>query len=190
MSEVVKVQKLLKLNADMLGKLKQVEQTLASDEAKKLEEAVPEGHPLKAEIEKQKAIVGGDLSGLPDGHPLIRALRTAKETYEVRKTEENTGAVPQEQPPLRKAKKLDEAAVRRERIAQEEKAVDDTNAASKVINGQLDVVLKNVRELWGILQGYEETFNKTPVGRVKLLRLKRILFATERGLSDTRIGRV
>jgi hypothetical protein len=192
MTEVTKVQKLLKLDAKTLGKLKEVEQSLASREAKELENAVPDGHPLKAEIEKQKAVVG-DLSGLPMGHPLIRALQTAKENYE-KQSEGKKDVVQTEQPQdavqLRKAKRLEEVKLRRERWDNEDQVTDEVNAASKTINGQVDEVLLSVRKTWKILAGYEETLNKTPTGRVKLLRLKRILFATERGLSETRMGKV
>lgn len=192
MTEMVKVKKMLKLDASVLGKLAEMEHSLAKEEAKGLEDALPDGHPLKAEVEKQKAIMGGDLSGLPAGHPLMRALLTAKETYEIRQAEENKGSTAVEPSPieLRKAKRLDEVKARRARYAQEEQESDETNIAAKAVNGSLDEVLKSVREMWQTLSGHEETLNKTPTGRVKLLRLKRILFAAERGLSETRIGRV
>ena len=176
MTEMVKVKKMLKLDASTLGKLAEIEHSLAKEEAKGLEDALPNGHPLKAEVEKQKAIMGGDLSGLPAGHPLMRALNTAKETYEIRQTEEKknqetvgTTSVPVE---LRKAKRLDEAVARRARYDKEEQDTDEMRNASKAVNRSLDEVLSSVREMWQTVAGFEETLNKTPTGRVKLLRLK------------------
>jgi hypothetical protein len=193
--EVTKVKKLMTLNVSTLGQLKAMEQSLASQDAKKLEDAVPDGHPLKAEIEKQKAIIGGDLSGLPSGHPLIRALQTAKESYEVRQTDEKkptTSKAPTEEEnvKIRRAKHLDDAKARRARYDKETQDTDETREAAKVVSKQVDEVLAAVRTTWEIVAGYEETLNRTPTGKVKLLRLKRILYATERGLSETRIGRV
>lgn len=195
--EMTKVKKLLNLNASTLGKLKAMEQSLASQDAKKLESAVPDGHPLKAEIEKQKAITGGDLSGLPPGHPLIRALQTAQESYESRQSGEKEKSSQQGQPKddidavkLRRAKHLDEAKARRARYDKESQDTDETREAANVVNKQVSEVLAAVRATWETVSGCEETLNRTPTGKVKILRLKRILYATERGLAETRIGRV
>jgi DNA repair exonuclease SbcCD ATPase subunit len=198
MTEIIKVKKLLKLDAGMLGQLKEVELTLASEEAKKLESAVPEGHPLKAEIEKQKAMLGGDLSGLPTGHPLIRALQTAKEAYEVRQAEEakNKGegkpaeAAKQDEAQVRKAKRLEEVKARQARFTKEEQESDDTRAASKEVNRKVDEILSTVKEAWQTLAGSEEILSRTPINRARVMRLKRLLFAAERGLSETRLGRI
>lgn len=196
MTEMAKVKKMMKLDASVLGKLAEMEHSLAKQEAKGLEDALPDGHPLKAEVEKQKAIMGGDLSGLPAGHPLMRALNTAKETYEIRQAEEkkkqesSTAGAEPSPIEMRKAKRLDESVARRARYEKEDQDNEEVRDASKAINKSLDEVLSAVRDTWQTLSGFEETLNQTPTGRVKLLRLKRILFATERGLSETRIGRV
>jgi hypothetical protein len=194
---VPKVKRLMKLDAGMLGQLKDVEQKLAAKEAKALEDAVPDGHPLKGEIEKQKALLGGDLSGLPAGHPLLRALQTAKDTYEARKVEEEkVEAKAQKEAPdeeaakLRKAKRLEEVEARRKRYNEEEQQADEMRDASKEVNGKLDVVLSSVRELWQIMERNEEVLSRTQMGKARVMRLKRLVFATERGLSETRMGRI
>lgn len=192
--ENIKIKKTMNLSASVIGKLKSMEQSIAREVSKKLEDSVPEGHPLKAEIEKQKSIMGGDLSGLPEGHPLVKALKVAKETYEVRQIEENKDKSGEKKPEddsgLRKAKRLDEDKVRRARMNQEERDGDEIRVATKNVNSQIDEILSNVHKAWQVLGGYEEVFNRNPNSRAKFLRLKRILFATERGLSETRIGRV
>ncbi len=188
----VKVKKMMRLDANMLGRLKEAEQSLASEKSRELEDSIPDGHPLKVEIDKQKAVLGGDLSGLPPGHPLLRALETAKETYEVRVAEEKK---PQTEKPkedaekMRKAKRLDEVKARRERWDTERKINDEVNEASSEVNTQMDEVIASVNNMWKVVEKHEEALNQTPVGRVKVLRIKRVLFATKRALSETRIGK-
>jgi len=184
-----KIKKTLKLDAAMLSRLKELEGSLAVKESKELENSVPAGHPLRNAIEREKQI-SGDLSGLPEGHPLMQALKMAKRNYEIKaaiEQEEKT----QELKVVKKAKKIsNDRGQQRIRISQEDDLHEEIRAATRAINKNLSEVILSVRNFWQVLSGYEETLNKTNQGRMRVLRLKRILFATERGLSEIGINRM
>ena len=70
----VKTTKKLGISGGMLSAAKDAEASLARRDAEDLGNSLPEGHPLREEVERQKAMIG-DLSGLPAGHPLLQALQ-------------------------------------------------------------------------------------------------------------------
>ena len=172
----------------LLDRVKAAEDSLAKQEAKKLETALPEGHPLRAEVERQKAILGGDLSGLPPGHPLLRALQMARETYERNQAEIVVSEPDNERTEPRKARRLDEAAVRKQRNAEEDDLTRKREAA-KVVNDGVDRILLSVRSLWKNLATSEQTLMTEPTSRAKILRMKQMLMAVERRFSETRLSR-
>ena len=172
----------------LLDRVKAAEDSLAKQEAKKLETALPEGHPLRAEVERQKAILGGDLSGLPPGHPLLRALQMARETYERNQEEIVVSESDGERTEPRKARRLDEAAARKQRNAEEDDLTRKREAA-KVVNDGVDRILLSVRSLWKNLATSEQTLMAEPTSRAKILRMKQMLMAVERRFSETRLSR-
>jgi len=177
------------IKGSMLNKVKAAEDSLARQEAKKLEVALPEGHPLKEEVEKQKAILGGDLSGLPPGHPLLRALEAAKETYEKSKTETIVQETESPNVELRKAKKLEDVSVRRNRFAQEARQSEDKYAVARDVNKSVEGVLVAVRGLWEKLASNEEILDRDPMNKAKVMRMRQVLVAVEKRFSETRLSR-
>ena len=178
----------IKISGKMLSAAKDAEMILAREESRGLENILPEGHPLKEEVDKQKALLGGDLSGLPPGHPLLLALETAKRNIE----SQNAFDIERQKArtEVKKAQKIDPNAAKREARRQEDDITDRRREAAKSINDSIESVLKDVRELFGELSANEELLNTEPFSRAKAARLRRLLFAAERGISDCRIVRI
>jgi len=176
------------VSAKILSGARAAENSLAREEMRELEESLPEGHPLHDEIEKKKAEMGGDLSGLPPGHPLYRMLRDAKARYDEDIAEETEEAQAKARE-VKKAKKVDREKARRERIAREEEQSDKRRTAASAVNKEIANTLESVKSLYEALAEHEEIFNMEPISRARSLRLKRLLYALERGLSESRLGR-
>jgi len=176
------------LSANMLSGVRAAESSLAREEMNRMVDALPEGHPLKEEAEKHSSELGGDLSGLPDNHPLIVQLKQAKERYESQVAQESDDAQEQARE-IRKAKKLDRARERRERIIHEEEQATVQRDCASAVNEKLDSVLGAVREAYEVLSEHEEKLNKNTLSRARVGRLKRFLYAAERGLSENRMNR-
>ena len=96
---------LKKITGNMLNRIKAFDESIARQEARSLEDVLPDGHPLKEEVEKQKALLGGDLQGLPPGHPLLVRLQAAKENYDRNKVQEESQGMQDKAVELKKAKK-------------------------------------------------------------------------------------
>jgi len=182
----------VKISGSMLDRAKKAEEVLAREEAKGLGEFLPDDHPLKAEVERQKSMMGGDLAGLPPGHPLLRALETARRQYEAKRASEAVGDVKGsgDGVVVRKAKRLDQDAARRQARRQEDELADRRRDAVADVNRGIEAVLKASKELFEVVSQGEEALSSDPFGRAKAARLKRLLFATERGISECRIVRV
>jgi hypothetical protein len=181
-------EKKVKISGRMLSAVKDAEIALAREEAKGLEDTLPEGHPLKEEVDKQKSLLGGDLSGLPPGHPLLVALESARKNIEAQKAFDAEREKARTE--IKKAKKIDPNDVKREVRKQEDEVTDKRRQAAKVVNERIESVLKDVKVLFDELVANEELLNTDPFSRVKAARLRRLLFATERGISDCRIMRI
>lgn len=179
----MKTAKKISVSGAVLSAAKNAEASLARQESQKLEQGLPEGHPLREEAEKQKAMLG-DLSGLPPGHPLLRMMQAAKERYEHKDV--STEKQPEE---VRKAKKVDEDKVRREVRREEDAQTDSRIQAAKQINSTIDDALEKIRELYRVMADHEEILNTSPISRARAVRLKRFLFAAERGMSECKIAR-
>jgi len=181
----VKIAKKLGVSGSMLSAAKDVEASLAREEARSLENGLPEGHPLRNEAEKQKAMLG-DLSGLPPGHPLLRAMQAAKERYEQqiqKDTEQKKTSV------VRKAHRVDADVARREARRAEDERNERLNEAAGHINSGLAGALGEIKKLYKVMSDNEGILNIDPICRVKVGRLKRLLFAAERGLSESRLSK-
>jgi len=178
----------VKISGEMLSAVRNAERALAKQEAKELENALPEDHPLRAEVERQKAMLDGDLSGLPPGHPLLRALELARKNLEAKKAVESNKE--QTRAEIKKAKKVDAKAIKREARRIEDEQTDRRRMAAKEVNDGVEGVLKDVRDLFQRISANEEILNTDPFSRVKVARLKRLLSAIERGVVDCRIARI
>ena len=184
---------LKKITGNMLNRVKAFEESLVREEARSLENVLPEGHPLKEEIEKQKALLGGDLSGLPPGHPLLVRLQAAKEAYERGKVQEESQGMQDKAVELKKAKKLEDiksANESRIKRTEEHEFAEEYGESARNVNKGLDEVHVSVRGLWKALEENEENLNKNPLNRGRVMRLKRLLSAVERGLSESRFSKV
>ena len=180
----MKTVKKLGISGSMLTAAKDAEASLARQEVQDLEKGIPEGHPLREEAEKMKAMLG-DLGGLPPGHPLLLEMQAAKKRYEqqqVQRTEEQGKVVG-----VRKAKKIDAARVRQDARRAEDEQSEAIEGAAKQVNRGIDDALGKVKELYKMMLDNEEILNNSPIGRAKVSRLKRLLFAAERGLSELKI---
>jgi len=176
------------VSADMLSGIKAAESSLARGDMRNLVDSLPDGHPLKEEAKKHSDEMGGDLNGLPDGHPLIVQWNQAKERYERQVSEETVDAQDKTRE-IRKARKLDAAKKRRDSILQEEHQAGEHRDAATDVNKSLDGVTNAIRQAYKVLSEHEEKLNKSTISRARVTRLKRLLFATERGLSGTRMNR-
>lgn len=182
----MKTAKKIGVSGGMLSAAKDAEASLARQEAQELERGIPEGHPLRDEAEKQKALLG-DLSGLPPGHPLLRAMQAARERYEQqqqqRTEEQDKTAV------VRHAQKVDADKARREARRVEEEQAGQRLEAAKLVDAGIQGTLSEVRKLYKTMADSEQILNMDPLSRAKVGRLKRLLFAAERGLSECRIAK-
>lgn len=181
----------VKISGTMIANARKAEEVLARQQVKNLDEFLPEGHPLKEEAARQKSMLGGDLNGLPPGHPLLRALEAAKRNYEAKKAEENRDKGPDQSAMTgpRKAKRPDKDATRKVARRQEDEMSDKRRAAAMRVNKGIERVLEAVRELRMEVSESEEILNNEPFSRTKTSRLKRLVFAAERGVSECRIAR-
>jgi len=171
----------------MLSAVRNAEASLARREAVDLENGLPEGHPLRNDLDKQKALIG-DLSDLPPGHPLLLQMQAAKERYDqlAKQRTEEQGKTRE----VRNAKKIDADKARREARRMEEEYAANMMVASKQINSGIDNALNGVRSLYKVMSEHEELLNKDPLCRSRVVRLKRILFASEKGLSECRLAQL
>lgn len=196
-------EKSMKVTGKHLTFLKDAEAAIAREEVKGLDGVIPDGHPLRRELERQKAMLGGDLSRLPPGHPLLRALEAAKKSVEgklaaekgegsgVRDAKETTAGEEKNEARsvVKRAKKPDHDAAKRLARRQEEEAQDRRKEAVSEVNGVIDRLLEASRELQRVVSENEQILNNDAFSRAKTARLRRIVFAAERGVSECRIAR-
>jgi len=175
----------MKLSGKHLQAMNNAERKLAANEARELAD-LPKGHPLEGMVKEFGQPLGGDLSGLPPGHPLLLRLKKAKEQAEALATQEAEG--PQVDPAhVRRAKKVDEARVRlqQERVEEEEK--QKNHVIAKKANAEIDKAMVSINKL---VSRVEELHGSTSNDylRVRLSRLRRMVAAFGRGLSEGRIS--
>ena len=188
------------ITGDLLSGARAAERQLHRNEIRRLKESLPEGHPLLQELDAEEARMDGDLGGLPTNHPLILAMKAAAERWDQEHgpgtggDEDEEGledGLEAENPvEVRKAKKLDARTARREEIAKDEEQTQARREAAKEINDQIAIAMGAMKELYRVVSEREESLISNPLARTKTERLKRLLYAVERGLSDSRIMRV
>lgn len=175
-----------KVDVKMLSSVKQAEKSLAQEETKRLEDSVPDGHILKDEVEKQKALLG-DLADLPAGHPLLKMLVEAKERFETAGQREEEQEKTKE---VRQAKRIEADKERREREAKRREAEEKRRKVAKSVNKAMENLVSEVMASYEVLASAEDVLAEEPVCRTKVMKLKRLLYAMERGISECKITRV
>lgn len=175
-----------KVDVNLISSVKQAEKSLAQEEARRLEDAVPDGHILKDEVDKQKALLG-DLADLPPGHPLLKMLTEAKERFETADQREDEQSKTRE---VRQAKRIEADQQRREREAKRLEAQENRHKVAKSVNKTMDALMGEVRSSYVVLASAEEVLAEEPICKTKMLKLKRLLYAMERGISECKITRV
>ena len=180
-----------KVSGSMLSGIKAAEEVLARRESENLGDGLPEGHPLLEELAKQQSLLG-DLSGLPPGHPLVQTLLDAKERYQAQESEiaEETETAQQKTKKLRQAKRIEHDKAERQRRAKEDEQKTRVRTAAHDVNERIDDALEHFKGLYKQLTSDEEILNINPYCKTRVERLKRLLFAIERGLSSCKMGRV
>lgn len=175
-----------KVDVSMLAGAKEAEKSLEKEETRRLADSLPEGHALKGEIEKQKALLG-DLEELPPGHPLIRMLVEAKDRYETKDERESEQKKASE---VRRAKKIDKDKQRRDAEAKRVEAEESRRVAAKRVNKGMESLLGGIKNAYEDISNAEEILNNEPSCKIKVMKAKRLLYAMERGISECRITRV
>jgi len=178
-----------KIGMKLLADAKAAESTLRRQELQMMKDTLPPGHPMEGELDKAKAELGGDLDGLPDNHPLIVEIRAAEARAE-RAEEEAEEKAEEDARKVRKAQKMDRAKARREQIAKEETEAHELRDAATAVNSELETAVAAVRRAYEALEANEEVLARNRMNAARTARLKRLLFAFERGASETRMGRV
>lgn len=178
----------MKIGVGMLTSVRAAESTLKREETRKLIGSLPKGHPLEEEVERFKQEAGGDLSELPEGHPLIQEIKAAKERFE-RDIAEETEKEQNKVREVRQAKKLDRAETRRKEIAEEEQQGAELRMAATDVNKGIDAALSAVRGLYETVARHEDVLGRNRMNATRTERLKRLLYAFERGASGSKIGR-
>jgi hypothetical protein len=179
---------IMKLGVESLSGLRAAESTLRREEARKFIDGLPEGHPLEDDVERLKAEAGGDLASLPDGHPLLREIKAAKERYEqdiVAETDQSQ----ERSREVRRAKKIERASKRREDRDKEEQQGIKLRIAATDVNNGIDAALGAVRGLYESLSMNEGILSTNRMNTTRVARLKRLLYAFERGVSESKMGR-
>ena len=113
----------------------------------------------------------------------------AKQRYEESVAEETEEAQDNTRE-LKKAKKVDRAKKKRARISSEEEHEARHREAATSVNKRIDEVTAAIKDLYGSVEEHDEVLCLDPLTKSRMGRLKRMLFASERGLSDSRISRV
>ena len=175
-----------KVDVSMLSGIKDAERSLEKEEVRRLEDAIPDGHILKDEVNRQKALMG-DIADLPPGHPLIRMLMEAKERYDTQDEREEAQTKTAE---VRKAKRIEKDKQQRERETERVEKERARRSSAKSLNSKIESLLGNIRSSYEEISATEEVLNEEPSCKAKVLKLKRLLFAVERGISECRITRV
>lgn len=187
----------MKKKIDISGAMA-AEAALAKEEMQNLEQGLddlPDNHPLKSLALEEKGKMGGDLAGLPANHPLFTAMEEAKLRHEESERFENELAEyeqEQEQIKIRHAKKLDaKKAVENNRRRQAERE-EVVRSAAKKINSSMDETMDSLKRLRENIEASQEDFAGDSYALMKLDRLSRLLLATMRGVSDSKVnaGRV
>jgi len=183
----------MKPDANMISGVMAAEAALARKEAEELEstiDSLPEDHPLRIEAANQKRLVG-DLAGLPSGHPLMVAMEEARLRYEAGSAptdEESEEQAEQERIKIRRAKKLDAKKSEAQQRRREDEREERLRAAAKRMNSSMNETVDVLKRLSDNIAASQEDFEGDRYAQMKLERLSRIVTATMRGVSESKLS--
>jgi len=180
------------MDAKILEGVKVSEESLAR-KAKEESLKLPEGHPLEELVAQQKAKVG-DLADLPDNHPLVLAIQNAKGRYEEAEAARQDAADKEADgqqsvvAAVKKAKRLDAKKVASERRMAAEEKVSRKREAAQNVNGAIDEMIRVMEASMVVVESNEEVLSEDALFRSRVNRLERLMHATLRGLSSSRLN--
>jgi hypothetical protein len=178
-----------KIGMDFLLNAKAANSALLREERQSIGQGLPDGHPLLAEMEKVQMETGTDLEGLPEDHPLILEMKAAEARYE-QAGEEEAETEKTETRTMKRAQKLDRVKRRREQIETEESEEQELRLSATEVNKHVDAALGITKKLYKSLSDNEDVLARNRMNAARIARLKRLLYAFERGVSETRMSRV
>lgn len=177
-----------KISAKSLSGAMAAEEKLAGEEREAFLDEMPDG-PMKEEVKRQKELLGGDLAGLPPGHPLLVAMEEARLRYE---SEEQLAmeaeATEEESPQVKHAKRLNDKKVRAEKRIKEEERRDKHRTAAKIVNGSIVEVYDALKRLDENIKASYEDMQGDNYSMMKLERLSRVVAASMRGISESKLN--
>jgi len=91
---------------------------------------------------------------------------------------------------IRRAKRIEEIKARKEKIADNDSKSEMRRNAAKTVNKCVDDVIGSIRDAWKVMADSEEIFNNDPYDRRKVVKMRNLLSAVERGLLDNRFNRI
>lgn len=195
------MEKAKKIGVSILTAAKSAESSLRGEEIKNLVGALPDGHILRQEVDRIGTEMGGDLAGLPDGHPLLLQLRAAEERYgKPRKNDDSSEsgesseqsseqAAEERFTELKRAKKIEKDKKRAAQFASEEERASVHRQAATEVNKGIEIVIDSVRNLYSVLAEKEKVLMTDPISRARTNRLKQLLYAVERGIGSSKMNR-
>lgn len=165
----------------MLRKVGEAGEKVKLAQAQEVVAALPAGHPLKEAI--------GDVSGLldlPEGHPLWRDIREAKQRYDEATKDEVLDTRQKFAEKMKKVRRLDADKKRQVRLAEEQDNGEQKASAAK-INAALDKTIRSLKDLFEVVDFESAVLSKTYPGRVAVERIKRTAYNVERVLGSIRL---
>jgi hypothetical protein len=177
------------LKASMLTGIRALESKLSQQQTSQALDDLPPGHPL-LEAAQQEETRGSEIADLPEGHPLKVALREAQERFVAQQAEEKKQQERQGPLQVKKAKRLADNKAFRERIDVEEQERERKRDGYKAINEKIDNVLRGMDELLAVAKPDDDMFGEDQFSRLRVSRLQRLVFASRRGLADSRLRTV
>jgi DNA repair exonuclease SbcCD ATPase subunit len=187
----------MKKKIDITGAMA-AESALAKEEMQNLEQnfdktldELSDSHPLKKLALEEKGKMGGDLSGLPPNHPLLVAMEEAKLRYEERESLEKEHAQyqqEQEKIKIRHAKKLNAKKALADKRRREDEREQVVRVATKRINSSMSETMDSLKRLRDNIRASQEDFAGDSYALMKLQRLDRLIQATMRGVTESKIN--
>jgi hypothetical protein len=176
------------ISAQSLTGAMAAEEHLANEERQEFLHDMPDG-PMKDEFERQKGLLGGDLAGLPPGHPLLQAMEEARLRYEAEQEMElQPESEPEENVQIKQAKRLDEKKARTEQRVRQEERRERHRTAAKIVNHSIVEVYDALKRLDENIKASHEDMQGDNYSMMKLERLSRVVAASMRGMSESKLN--
>lgn len=124
-----------------------------------------------------------ELSEFPPGHPLRVAMENAKKRFEEQQEKEKEQAEFRKRKKARKAKKVESKKEREEKENRHKAALKNIKNMNDILEEMVGMLEHSEKEVKKIASNIEDI----PEIDLKLVRLKRVLNATKRGILETRV---